>query len=146
MVNGFSKNINIHCTSTTSVKEEVSILPIITALNACINDDDITQQDVENALELIYENSTLTTNTQNRWYEIYFKNKSKSSNHPGALFTILKTHNPQYYEESVKPLINKQFKGSTPQDFENERNTINDYKSDMVKFNTYEDYIRNLIK
>ena len=119
LVNGFDRSINIHCTSTTSVKEEVSILPIITALNACINDDDITQQDVENALEHIYERSTLTVNARNRWYEVYFRVKSKSSNHPGALFTILKTHNPQYYEESIKPLITKQFRETSPSDFEN---------------------------
>lgn len=145
IVKGFDKNITIHNDCGSSLNNEVSILPIITALNACVNDE-ITQSDVNEALQYIHDNCTLTANAQNKWYEQIVRNANMKANHYGGLFTILKKWNAEYYDDKVKPLIVGSLKKTNPDDFLNERYTISDYKREKSTFTTYEDYVYNLVK
>ena len=143
IVKGFDKSITIHKDCGASLKTEVSILPILSALNACVNSE-ISQNDVNDALDYIYDNANLTTNAQSKWFEVIHRNMNVKANHYGGLFTILKTYNPSYYNQYVLPLLktNK----SSPMDFLTERYTINDYKKDKSKFETRNDYVNNLVK
>ena len=145
IINGFDKNITIHCTTTDKVINEVSIYPLITALNACVSEY-ISQEYVDDCIEKIRSQCTLTANASSRWYEILFANRNRKAQHPGALFTILKKYNSTYYSTVIKPMIDKQFGYVSPKAFETERYTINDYKNEFVKFKNYDDFVNNLIK
>ena len=143
IVNGFDKSITIHKDCNQSLKNEVSILPIISALNACINSE-ITQDDVDKALDYIYDHATLTTNAQMKWFELIHRNRNNKAQHYGGLFSILKLYNQEYYNQNILPLLKP--KSSKPSDFLTERYTINDYKRDKSRFETKNDYINNLVK
>lgn len=143
LVKGFDECIVIHNDGGQKLGEEVAILHVVTALNACINSE-ISRDDVEDALDYIYDHASLTDNAETNWDRQIRRNKGKKAEHCGGLFTILKLYNPQYYREFVMPMLKS--KTSTPNDFLTERYTISDFKSEKVKFKTLDDYINNLVK
>ena len=147
IIEGFDEHITIHNDCGTDLKHEVSILPIVTALNACVSntEDGVTRDDVEDALDLIHDRCVLTSNAESKWDQQLRRNRKTKAEHYGGLFTILKLYNPEYYDQHIKPLL-KTKNTSTPEDFLNERYTISDFKRDKTKFTTYEDYVSNLVK
>ena len=140
---GFDENIEIHKDCGAKLTVEVSILPIITALNACINDE-ITNEDVNDAIDYIYEHAKLTPNAKENYYRLIQRNGDKKAKHYGGLFTILKTYNSVYYNSYVLPLLKSG--GASPEDFINDRYTFTDFKKDLYKFSTFKEYINNLVK
>ena len=142
IVEGFDKNVTIHNDCSKPACNEVAILNVISGLNACIGDD-ITQDDVDKAIDRIYANASLTDTARARWFEQIFRNKSTRADHYGVLTSIIKHHNPEYYNKHLKPLFNRTPDSSS---FLTDRYTISDFKRSMCEFTTYNDYINNLVK
>ncbi len=147
LVKGINENVEIHNDGGAKTDIKLGIFPVYCALSACINAE-ITTDDVNNALQYIYENANLTPKARNNWdLQIErFKSKDNVAIHPGLLFSIVKKFNTEYYNSTVKPIIKRQYNDKLIREFTTARYTISDYKREKINFKTIDDYINNLVR
>ena len=147
LVKGINENVEIHNDGGTKTDIKLGIFPVYCALSACINAD-ITTEDVNNALQYIYENANLTPKARTNWdLQIErFKSKDNVAIHPGLLYSIVKKFNTEYYNSTVKPIIKRQYNDKLIREFTTARYTISDYKREKNTFKTIDDYINNLVR
>ena len=78
----------------------------MSALYVCVGVNDITDDDVTDALEFIRENNTLTTNARAKWSEKRRQARNnKQCRGPGALFNYLKNFNNDYFKTYILPHV-----------------------------------------
>lgn len=97
--NGF-EGLTIHNFAGSIVKE-ISLYPLITALNACVNKE-ITNDDVNGFIDYIHKNAKLTPNAEKNFYSTM--TLSDVGDTPFSLVKMLKHHNPDYYEKKIKKI------------------------------------------
>ena len=87
--------------------KEISLFPLFSALYACINDN-ISDEDIDKALDFIQDNASLTANANKKWNsQLRRAMKNDKCEGPGALFKYLRTFNPIYYGNTIVPLLPK---------------------------------------
>lgn len=89
------------------VTKEISLFPLMSGMYECIGEN-VTVDDVDDALDFIKDNANLTPEARAKWSE---KRKQARNNNecrgPGVLFLYLKYHKPNYYNTHIRPLIVK---------------------------------------
>ena len=146
IIKGFDEHINIHRYTGNTLDEEVSIMPIVRSLNACIaaSNEEVTQDDVFKALAYIHDHCKLTANADVDWNKIVDENKNVSNNHYGGLITIIKKYNSQYYDEQLRCFFNDY--QCDPDDFINKTYTIDDFLASMHTMRSKNAIIAALVK
>ena len=107
IVDGF-KDLEIHGDAEKTTKE-ITLFPLFNALYAC-ECDEISRDDINDAIDEIYENNinTMTDPAKDRWRtEKIRARKNTKPRTPGSLFIYLRTFNPDYYNQYIRPLISK---------------------------------------
>ena len=100
------KNLEVH-NNVNDCVEEITLYPLFSSLYKCVNDN-ITEDDVDEAIDFIQNNTALTKNARKDWNRQLRKAmKNDKCEGPGALFKYLQTFNKSYYDEVVKPLLPK---------------------------------------
>jgi hypothetical protein len=97
IVKGFA-GLTIHNDCSQSIDEEISIYNVVTGLNACENEV-ITRELIENAIDYIRSNSKLTDKARKFWFRKVGRFIDERSNSNLLLMKILKIHNPVYYDK-----------------------------------------------
>ena len=82
-----------------SINKEISLYPLVTALNACVNKE-ITNEDVSEFIDYVHKNAKLTPNAEKSFYSTM--TLSDVGDTPFSLVKMLKYHNPDYYEKKIK--------------------------------------------
>lgn len=141
LVHGF-KDLIIHNEATQSINNEISILSVVTGLNSCENEE-ITREMINEALDWIYDNANLTVNAKNKWFEKIHRIANKKANHYGVLLKIMNCHNHEYFIKKIIPLLPRK---SDKEDFLTSLYSWSDYLNDFCDFKTLDDYIYPLIK
>ena len=94
----------IHADAAESDKE-ITLFPLFSALYKCVNDN-ITSDDVEDALVFIQQNAKLSDNANKRWTEkLRQAKKNTKCTSTGALFAYIKNFNNEYYIKNVKKYV-----------------------------------------
>ena len=151
LVVGFNKDVMIHYDGGAKSNIKLGIFHVYCALAACVNNE-ITNDDVDAALDIIRENCSLTMKARDNWeHQIErFKAQGCVANHPGLLYTIVKKYNPTHYDNIIKPIIARIYREKRivelRDEFINGRYTISDFIEEMHEFKTVDDYIDNLVR
>ena len=147
LVKGFNGNVEIHNDGGAKTDVKIGIFPVYCALSACINAE-IKTDDVDEALNYIYNHANLTNKARNNWHVQIerFKSKDNVAIHPGLLYSIVKKFNADYYNTTVKPILKRQFNEKLIAEFTTARYTISDYKREKNTFKTIDDFINNLAR
>ena len=83
--------------------EEISLWPLFSALYVCVDSDNITDDDLDDALAFIKEHALLTENAKSKWdSQLRRAAANKNCTGPGALFTYMRIFNNDYYVKNVK--------------------------------------------
>ena len=135
IVKGFDKSIEIHA------EQGINCFKIITSLNACENEQ-ITYEKIQEAKEYIYKNADLSAKAYLRFWAIdnACDRKGKCANSPGFLYKLIKEKRPEYFKESILPLI------APKTQFVSSNYTFNDYLKNYHKFTTKSQHIDALSK
>ena len=125
LVNGFDKSIEIHAEQGTNC------FKIITALNACENEH-ISAEKIEEAKNYICYHANLTSKASLRFWEIDSScdRKGRCANSAGFLYKIIKEKRPDYFKDSILPLI------APKTQFVSSNYTFNDYLMHYQQFTT----------
>lgn len=103
MYKGFA-GLEIHG-DVGDVNEEISLFPLMSALYKCIGEN-VTADDVDDALDFIKDNAKLTTSAREKWSD---KRKQARKNDKcegyGTLIKYLKTFNPEYFNTHIRPSV-----------------------------------------
>ena len=87
------------------VSKEISLFPLMSALYKCIGEN-VSEDDIADALDFIKENAKLTSSARSKWSE---KRKQARKNDdvktPGTLFIYLKRFNPNYFNSHIRPYL-----------------------------------------
>ena len=151
LVAGIDRNIEIHNDLGKETYTHLSIFHVYCALAACVNDE-ITDGDVDAALDYVSEHAKLSDTASATWEAriARYKARDMRAKHPGLLYSIVKKFNPEYYELAVKPIIARRYREKRIADLKNEfvngRYTISDYLAKMHTFTTIDEYIDNLVR
>ena len=147
LVKGFNMNVEIHNDGGAKTDVKIGIFPVYCALSACINAE-IKTDDVNEALNYIYNHANLTNKARNNWHDQIerFKSKDNVAIHPGLLYSIVKKFNADYYTSTVKPILKRQYNDKLTSEFTKARYTISDYHREKYTFKTIDDYINNLVR
>lgn len=97
--NGFD-GLTIH-NFASNIEKEISLYPLVTALNACVNKE-ITNDDVSEFIDYIHKNAKLTPNAEKNFHSTM--TLSDVGGTPFSLVKMLKCHNPDYYEKKIKKI------------------------------------------
>lgn len=95
-LNGFEIHNCAH--SGKKLEDEVALIQFFQAIN-CLDD-----KLKEKAIRKVFQNHLLTPNADEHFDEVCDKVGDEKS-HIGCLFNIIKFHNPDYYKQSILPLI-----------------------------------------
>lgn len=105
IVDGF-KDLEIHGDAEKTTKE-ITLFPLFNALYAC-ECDEISRDDINDAIDIIHDNNTLTGNASKRWNSEKIRARKNTENRtPGALFNYLRIFNPDYHKQKILPLRSK---------------------------------------
>lgn len=140
ITNGFN-GLEIHYFAT-KIEGRLSLLPIFSAYFS-LESDEITKDDILNALNHIRNNAKLTQKAKDKWKKT-LKNDITTSC-VNVLYKILEIHNPIYYIENIYPLISEKFnKLNLNEEFSLTDIAKKDYNN-IIKFYDYQttkdDYI-----
>ena len=104
IIKGF-EGLEIH-NWAAPIEKEITLYPLICGLNACVNDGNIEETDIEEAIQFIKKNAKLTLNADLNFDRIMFSTDDISST-PFSLLKMLRIHNPEYYKKNLSALIAK---------------------------------------
>ena len=137
IVNGF-EGVEIHGESE-DIEREIGVLQIITALNACENDE-ITKDDIEKALDYIERNGNLTSRAAERFGEICYRNRNVKADTWQQLFKMIRIHNKTYFNQNIVPIIDPK------KQFIEGNYTFDKYLMNYTKFTTKYQHMNALAK
>ena len=137
IVKGF-EGVEIHGESQ-DIEREIGVLQIITALNACENDE-ISKDDIEKAFDFIERNGNLTSKAQERFGEICYRNRNIKADTWQQLFKMIRIHNKTYFNKNIVPLIDPK------KQFIEGNYTFDTYLMNYHKFTTKYQHINALAK
>ena len=137
IVKGF-EGVEIHGESE-DIEREIGVLQIITALNACENDE-ISKEDIEKAFDFIERNGNLTSKAQERFGEICYRNRNIKADTWQQLFKMIRIHNKTYFNKYIVPVIDPK------KQFIEGNYTFNKYLANYHKFTTKYQHMNALSK
>ena len=106
------------------IEKELSLFTIACALNSCL-EYGIKEEVIDDFISYLYNNSILTPNADMNFDRIMY-GTSESSDTPFVLVKMIRIHNHEYYENSIKPfLYNKTSITSNKINDDHETNKIN---------------------
>jgi len=143
LVKGF-EGLEVHNDATGLDKNEISLFPLITALNACEKDDEVDRDDIVMALMKLKKKCKLTDNARKNFDSKIKAYKNKKADHFGYLIKALKQFKPDYYKQVIKSYI--PHNASSQELFETTPYTFDEYLMDMDKFEYLDDHINALRK
>lgn len=85
------------------IEKEISLFTIACALNAC-SECGISEEIIDDFISYLYNHCILTSNAELNFDKVMY-GTSNISDTPFVLVKMLRIHNPEYYEKSIKPIL-----------------------------------------
>ena len=141
------KLIDIHGDAGSDIKTKVGVFHIISALYACVDDKEVSIQDVEDAIQEIGMFGKLTDHAKARWISERKRCREAIVNGNGAyncgsLFVAIKAHANEYFTNEIVPLI----KITEKKPFDEDTYTFNDFKFEADRLNSRNVIYRKLAR
>lgn len=86
-----------------TIEKELSLFPIACALNACL-EQGIKEEIIYDFISHLYNHAILTPNADLNFDKVMY-GTSAISDTPFVLTKMIRIHNPEYYENSIKPVL-----------------------------------------
>ena len=128
------------------IEEEITTFALFSHLFALVKvgiDEDVISKDIE----LIFNGGRVTASAMRRWDEQVDKGHDNPADHYGGLLKMLKIHNPDYYQQTIKPLMTKadiEAVSGNDESFKNSKYTSNDFIRNVGKFRSVNELFSKL--